>query len=387
MFRIYDGREKLYQWDLNRKLIVDDSSIKEVHFANCLCTSAQVCETYQEGELTVVNVPNNLLQEYMEVKVYGYDGEATKHGAVFEVERRTKPSDYVYTETEVKRFEDLEERITALEEKEVNLDGYATVEYVDEQRDNMYNELYHEVGYLQNEIDTRTPNYDNLTTYYDGDFDYGTANIELLAFVNGELAIYAKPAVTFYLVDSNLQVCRCYCSKDMCFSEWLNDGSYDTWGHSYDYIYDENGDIVDSTEYLVDANGSVYSSCDIWSMPPNGAVYINDAIYAKLNIGGGSGGEEDNRNDIMFILQADTDDGECYVYTAKEGMTWEEWANSEYSEGWQYGYYDYPAYDCLYDEGCFAYVDVNGYDVIPAGEIIKVNVGSSMPVGNTKAIR
>ena len=34
MFKILDGREYFYQWDLNQKLIVEDDSINEVHFSN-----------------------------------------------------------------------------------------------------------------------------------------------------------------------------------------------------------------------------------------------------------------------------------------------------------------------------------------------------------------
>ena len=102
MFSIYDGREKFFQWDLNRKLIVYEPSIKEVHFSNCLCERARKCETYTEGNLTLVDVPNELLQEYLDIYVYGYDGESTKHSAVFDVVKRTKPEEYVYTPEEIK---------------------------------------------------------------------------------------------------------------------------------------------------------------------------------------------------------------------------------------------------------------------------------------------
>lgn len=123
MFKIYDGREKFYQWDINRKLIVNDNTIKEVHFANCLCANAHICETYTEGNLNIVNVPNILLQEYLNINVYAYDGESTKHSATFEVERRTKPSDYVYTETEVK---DWDNAVTREENGAVILTNTAT---------------------------------------------------------------------------------------------------------------------------------------------------------------------------------------------------------------------------------------------------------------------
>lgn len=117
MFTIYDGRKHFYQWDLNQKLIVEDSTITEVHFANCLCSNARVVETYTEGALTLVNVPSELLQEYLDINVYAYDGEKTKHNAAFEVYKRTKPSDYVYTDTELREWETLAAQISALEKR------------------------------------------------------------------------------------------------------------------------------------------------------------------------------------------------------------------------------------------------------------------------------
>lgn len=114
MFRIYDGRTEFYQWDTNQKLIVEDSDIKEVHFANCLCPNAHVVETYTEGELTLADVPNILFQEHLDINVYAYDGKKTKHAERFEVNKRTKPADYVYTETEEKSFDNLQAKLEEL---------------------------------------------------------------------------------------------------------------------------------------------------------------------------------------------------------------------------------------------------------------------------------
>lgn len=110
MFSIYDGREKFYQWDQDRKIIVDDKTITEVHFANCLCPTAKVCEVYELDGLLVVDVPNILLTEYMDIRVWGYDGGMTKHNATFEVVRKPKPDDYIYTETECRSFDELLEQ-------------------------------------------------------------------------------------------------------------------------------------------------------------------------------------------------------------------------------------------------------------------------------------
>jgi hypothetical protein len=153
LFRIYDGREAFFQWDLDRKLIVDDDNIKEVHFCNRTAECALPVATYKEGELTVVNVPNLILQESFRINVYAYDGEYTKHMARFEVIPRSKPDTYVYTETEIKTWDELYELVKQieengvsdatieaavqkyLEENDINVDltGYATEEWVNEQ--------------------------------------------------------------------------------------------------------------------------------------------------------------------------------------------------------------------------------------------------------------
>lgn len=131
MFRIYDGRNEFYQWDLNRKLIVKDASITEVHFCNKLGDCALVCEVYTEGAFRVVDVPNILLQTVWRIRAYGYTDNHTECETYFDIKPRTKPADYIYTETEVKRYEAFEERLAALEEKEVDLTGYATEAFVE----------------------------------------------------------------------------------------------------------------------------------------------------------------------------------------------------------------------------------------------------------------
>lgn len=115
MFKIYDGRDAFYQWDVNRKLIVNDDSINQVHFCNRTDNCSLVCEVYDENGLRLVDVPNALLTMDWRINVYGYDKEYTKHSAIFNVVSRSKPDDYVYTEEEVKKWEELEQRINELE--------------------------------------------------------------------------------------------------------------------------------------------------------------------------------------------------------------------------------------------------------------------------------
>ena len=113
MFRIADGREHFYQWDLDRQVVVDDPSIAEVHFCNRTEDVSLVVEVV-DG---LANVPNILLQSSFDMRVFGYDGKATRHDAVFKVKAKTKPSDYVYTETEIKSYEYLENKIREIEEQ------------------------------------------------------------------------------------------------------------------------------------------------------------------------------------------------------------------------------------------------------------------------------
>ena len=117
MFKIYDGRNELWQWDLDRKLIISDPTITEVHFCNKTDNCSLVCEVYENDGLRLVDVPNILLQNAWDIRVYGYCGECyTKQFTKFKVNARTKPVDYVYTETEVKNWEALSERMDYIEE-------------------------------------------------------------------------------------------------------------------------------------------------------------------------------------------------------------------------------------------------------------------------------
>jgi hypothetical protein len=133
MFKILNGREHFYQWDINQKLLIEDASIVEVHFCNKTESESLVCEVYTEDGQRVVNVPNILLQDNWDICVYAFCGDYTKHSERFKVVPRSKPADYVYTETEIKTFELLEARMDELEST-VSSEGVANAvkEYLEE---------------------------------------------------------------------------------------------------------------------------------------------------------------------------------------------------------------------------------------------------------------
>ena len=132
----------LYQWDTGRKVKIvprDGITVDEVQFSNGL-QDALVVEPYtEEGEI-YANIPNILLQAKRDVSVYvvmyNESGEQTVCSRPLVVNGREKPADYVYTETEVKSYETLEKRITALEDGGGAADAvkYTEQELTDEQR-------------------------------------------------------------------------------------------------------------------------------------------------------------------------------------------------------------------------------------------------------------
>lgn len=151
MFKIYNGRENFYQWDLEQRLIVEDASINEVHFCNKTDDCSLVSEVYEQDGLRLVNVPNILLQDSWAIRVYAYCTNYTKVSETFKVTARSKPADYIYTETEVLNYNTLLNRINEIDENiadavnewlkenplDVDLTGYATEDYVDNAVDNI----------------------------------------------------------------------------------------------------------------------------------------------------------------------------------------------------------------------------------------------------------
>lgn len=107
MFTLQDGREHLYQWDLDRYIIVEDNTICEVHF----CNRTSDCSLVVEVKDGLAPIPNILLQEARPIRAYAYcDDKYTLTEQQFTVKSRTRPDDYVYTETDVITVRDMVDR-------------------------------------------------------------------------------------------------------------------------------------------------------------------------------------------------------------------------------------------------------------------------------------
>ena len=108
MIKIADGRGLLYQWDTGRQVECD---AEQVHFSNHhYGTSIDV--DVQNGKATI---PNQLLTSATPIRAWAWvtdsNGEYTKEEQIFIVEKRNKPSDYVYTPAEIKTWKDLQNQI------------------------------------------------------------------------------------------------------------------------------------------------------------------------------------------------------------------------------------------------------------------------------------
>lgn len=117
---IYGDRLSFYQWDTGQRLIVDGADMcEEVHFVTRTLNGALVVKIENQDGLRVANVPNILLQSAYPITAYVYyrnaDNRETRYARVFGVKSREKPSDYVYTETEVLTYKKLEEKLDQMQ--------------------------------------------------------------------------------------------------------------------------------------------------------------------------------------------------------------------------------------------------------------------------------
>lgn len=110
MFAIANGRKVLWQWDLNQQLTVA-GSCTEVHYLDKGSPST-LTVAVKDGK---ADIPNILLQKAGRLIVYAYIIDAQDHHTkvceTFGITPRPKPAEYVYTETEVKTWNDLQSQI------------------------------------------------------------------------------------------------------------------------------------------------------------------------------------------------------------------------------------------------------------------------------------
>lgn len=99
MFYLKD-KEELYQWDSEQVIYLEDESIVEVHFANKTMNYALVCEVHSENGEHFAKIPNILLQSPYNLFVYAFTNCGTTESKTIIVNKRPRPENYIYKETE-----------------------------------------------------------------------------------------------------------------------------------------------------------------------------------------------------------------------------------------------------------------------------------------------
>ena len=133
MLTLNDGRKEMYQWDIGRIATVDVECYA-VHFSN-LKYGGSLSVEVKNGE---VAIPNKLLTSGEPIYCWAFvadeNGNYTKQEQTLNVNKRAKPSDYVYTETETLTWKSLDDKINDLGESTANSVKYTEQELTDEQK-------------------------------------------------------------------------------------------------------------------------------------------------------------------------------------------------------------------------------------------------------------
>lgn len=109
-YALSNGEDRVYQWDRDITItITEPENVPEVHFK--WGGKAVPFEVTDQQ----VAIPPELMQLPHDIVLWAYTPEHTMDIARIHLEMRPKPADYVYTPTEIKTWEQLNERIEALE--------------------------------------------------------------------------------------------------------------------------------------------------------------------------------------------------------------------------------------------------------------------------------
>lgn len=104
-----NGLNHVWQWDKDITVTVPEG-VDSVHFR----WGNRAVEIPIENQ--TVTIPPELMQKTRKIRMWTYTPEHTMDMADIPVEPKNKPADYVYTPTEIKTWEQLDERIKALEQ-------------------------------------------------------------------------------------------------------------------------------------------------------------------------------------------------------------------------------------------------------------------------------
>lgn len=135
--KLIDGEDpkSLYQYDIGRQIQIitnGGETIKEVQFSNVRLPEALiVLPKLDESGNVIADVPNVFTLDPRRISVYLItyleNGECVKYKDELNVIPRKKPSDYVYTETEVLNYSLLEKQINSLQSTKLTAPSSAQI--------------------------------------------------------------------------------------------------------------------------------------------------------------------------------------------------------------------------------------------------------------------
>ena len=131
---------ELYQWDTGRIVrVVPDENVKvhEVHFSTKRMDYAYVLKTYIVDGVTYCAIPNIILQQSNRLLCYevceNSDGEETIANTYFDIIKRNRPEDYIYTEQDHFTIQALSNRVDKLEESSHTHNNKAELDTITEE--------------------------------------------------------------------------------------------------------------------------------------------------------------------------------------------------------------------------------------------------------------
>lgn len=120
--RIDGASNQLWQWDVNRRLLIEGIPVDtEIHFSRYAeDPNTLITKVYEKDGELYANIPNIMLQNHGKIYIYPYLAENDSAFTIIKFQatviQRPRPSDYVYTETEIYHYGLLEDRVRKLEE-------------------------------------------------------------------------------------------------------------------------------------------------------------------------------------------------------------------------------------------------------------------------------
>lgn len=190
-----DGRRYFWQWDTEQYLIAQELPIgAEIHFDMPECNIPLKTLIELRGDKYVCRVPDELLQHSGSFTIWAYVvdntigdaiGNRTVYTKSFDVQKREKPPGYVYTATELVNFENLNRRLTEVEDALDNFGDVGNQGDFDE-RLSKVEETLNNLGDL--EIESKgAVRYDQAQDLADTEKEQARANIGIEEFIMDSL--------------------------------------------------------------------------------------------------------------------------------------------------------------------------------------------------------